>query len=163
MNEAWNERNCKNLPVLLFCIHWFCIPNPVMPQCVFLELQSQVRPCYSSGSWLLLPTMVAWVQHGSDHVGFVVDKVALGRFLRVLQFPLLIIPWTAPCSSSSIIQGWYNTLNSERCTKWTQSSNPSQTYNLKQVSAATFSIHKQNGKVQVGQCFMYPPKIHHLI
>jgi hypothetical protein len=39
---------------------------------------------------------------GSIHVGFVVDKVALGRFLRVLRFPLQIYNSTiAPYSSIS--------------------------------------------------------------
>jgi hypothetical protein len=38
---------------------------------------------------------------GSGHVGFVVDKVALG------QFPLpILIPPTAPHSPSSIVRGW---------------------------------------------------------
>jgi hypothetical protein len=42
-------------------------------------------------------------------------------FLRVLRFPLPIrIPPISP-QSSSIIWGWYNTLNSGRSTKWTQS------------------------------------------
>jgi hypothetical protein len=42
-------------------------------------------------------------------------------FLRVLQFPLpILIPPTAPHSSSSIIRGWYNRPNSGRRTKWTQ-------------------------------------------
>jgi hypothetical protein len=43
-------------------------------------------------------------------------------FLRVLRFPLpILIPLTAPHSSSSIIRGWYNRTNSDRRTKWTQS------------------------------------------
>jgi hypothetical protein len=43
---------------------------------------------------------------GSGHVGFMVDKVALGvGFLRVLRFPLtILIPPTATLSSS-IIRG----------------------------------------------------------
>jgi hypothetical protein len=49
-------------------------------------------------------------EHGSGHVGFVVDKVALGAgFLWVLRFPLpIFIPPIAPQSSSSIIWGLYN-------------------------------------------------------
>jgi hypothetical protein len=44
------------------------------------------------------------------------------RFLRVLRFPLpILIPRTAPHSSSSIIRGWYNRPTSGRRTKWTQS------------------------------------------
>jgi hypothetical protein len=60
---------------------------------------------------------------GSDHVGFVVDKVALGQvFLQVLRFPLSIfIPPIAPQSPSSIIRGWYSRPNTGRPTKWTQS------------------------------------------
>jgi hypothetical protein len=44
-------------------------------------------------------------------------------FLRVLRFPLpILIPLTAPHSSSSIIRGWYiRTVSGRRRTKWTQS------------------------------------------
>jgi hypothetical protein len=43
-------------------------------------------------------------------------------FLRVLRFPLpILIPPTAPHSSSPIIRGWYDRPNSGRRTKWTQS------------------------------------------
>jgi hypothetical protein len=47
---------------------------------------------------------------GSGHVGFVVDKVALGAgFLRVLRLSLAIyIPAIAPQSPSSIIWSWHN-------------------------------------------------------
>jgi hypothetical protein len=42
-------------------------------------------------------------------------------FLRVHRFPLpILIPPTAPHSSSSIIRGWYNRPISGRRTKWTQ-------------------------------------------
>jgi hypothetical protein len=45
-----------------------------------------------------------------------------GTFLLVLRFPLpILIPPTAPHSSSSIIRGWYNRQISGRRTKWTQS------------------------------------------
>jgi hypothetical protein len=43
-------------------------------------------------------------------------------FLRVLRFPLpILIPPTAPHSSSTIIRGWHNRPVSGRRTKWTQS------------------------------------------
>jgi hypothetical protein len=43
-------------------------------------------------------------------------------FLRVLRLPLpILIPPTAPHSSSSIIRGWYNRPVSDRRTKWSQS------------------------------------------
>jgi hypothetical protein len=43
-------------------------------------------------------------------------------FLRVLRFPLqILIPPTAPRSSSSVSRGWYSRLISGRHTKWTQS------------------------------------------
>jgi hypothetical protein len=43
-------------------------------------------------------------------------------FLRVFRFPLpILIPPTAPHSSSSISRGWYNRPISGRRTKWTQS------------------------------------------
>jgi hypothetical protein len=48
-------------------------------------------------------------------------KLLGARFLRVLRFFLPLIPPTAPHSTSSIIRRWYNRLNSDRRTKWTQS------------------------------------------
>jgi hypothetical protein len=45
-------------------------------------------------------------------------------FLRVLRFPLPIIPPIAPYSSSSNNRGWYNRPNSGRRAKWTQSRPP---------------------------------------
>jgi hypothetical protein len=43
-------------------------------------------------------------------------------FLRILQFPLpILIPPTAPYSSSPIVRGWYYRSVSGRRTKWTQS------------------------------------------
>jgi hypothetical protein len=41
-------------------------------------------------------------------------------FLQVLWISMPIIPPTAPHSSSSIIRGWYNSLNSDWRTTWTQ-------------------------------------------
>jgi hypothetical protein len=52
----------------------------------------------------------------SGHVGFVVDTVALGKFFRVLRFPLrIVIP-----GSLSIIRGGYNRPISGRRAEWTQ-------------------------------------------
>jgi hypothetical protein len=43
-------------------------------------------------------------------------------FLQVFRFPLpILIPLTAPHSSSSVIWDWYSRPNSGWCTKWTQS------------------------------------------
>jgi hypothetical protein len=42
-------------------------------------------------------------------------------FLRVLRFPLTIIPSAPPHSSLYVIRGWYNRLNCGRRIKWTQS------------------------------------------
>jgi hypothetical protein len=43
-------------------------------------------------------------------------------FLRVLGFPVpILVPRTAPHSSSSIIQGWYDRPNSGQHIEWTQS------------------------------------------
>jgi hypothetical protein len=58
----------------------------------------------------------------SDHVGFVVDRMAFigAGFLRVFRFPLpILIPPTA-LHSSSMIRGWYNRPIIGRRTKWTQ-------------------------------------------
>jgi hypothetical protein len=50
----------------------------------------------------------------SGHVGFVVNKVALGQvFSEYFGFPCQFL-------SSSIIWGWYNRPISGRRTKWTQ-------------------------------------------
>jgi hypothetical protein len=47
---------------------------------------------------------------GSGHVGFVVDKVALGQvFSEYFGFPMpIFIPPISPQSPLSIIWGWYN-------------------------------------------------------
>jgi hypothetical protein len=73
-----------------------------------------------------LPPRRPGFQVRSGHMGFVVDKVALGAgFLQVLRFPLpILIPPTAPHSSSSIIRDWYNRPISGRRTKWTNKSHP---------------------------------------
>jgi hypothetical protein len=53
-----------------------------------------------------------------EHVGFVVDKVALGRVFSVLRFPLPInIP---PMSIIIITWGWHNCPISGRSAEWTQ-------------------------------------------
>jgi hypothetical protein len=55
----------------------------------------------------------------SGHVGFVVDRVALGQvFSKYFGFPCQFsFPTTDPHSSSSIIQDWYNRTISGRRTK----------------------------------------------
>jgi hypothetical protein len=54
-----------------------------------------------------LPTVVAQAQNRSGHVGFVVDKVALGQFLlKYFGSPANI--HSTNCSTISIIWGWYN-------------------------------------------------------
>jgi hypothetical protein len=52
-----------------------------------------------------IPSRRPWIEPRSGHVGFVVDKVALGQvFFRVLRFPLpILIPPTAP--HSFVIRG----------------------------------------------------------
>jgi hypothetical protein len=59
------------------------------------------------------PPRRAEIEPRSGHVRFVVDRVVLGQsFRRVFRFPLpVLIPPTAPHSSSSIIQGSYNSPN----------------------------------------------------
>jgi hypothetical protein len=58
---------------------------------------------------LCLPKRRPEFEPRSGHVGFVVDKVAVGQvFLRVRRFPLPILIPTALYSSSSIIRGWYS-------------------------------------------------------
>jgi hypothetical protein len=55
-------------------------------------------------------------------------------FLRVLWFSLpILIPLTAPQSSSTIILGWYNRPISVRCTEWTQSHPTTRNSHVRQV------------------------------
>jgi hypothetical protein len=54
----------------------------------------------------------------SGHVGFVVDKVALGHILSTLVSSTILIPLTAPLTSSSIIRGWCNRPNSGWVPSW---------------------------------------------
>jgi hypothetical protein len=57
---------------------------------------------------------------GSIHVGFVVDKVALGQvFSEYFGFPCMpiFIPPISPKSPSPIIRGWYNRSVSGRSTQ----------------------------------------------
>jgi hypothetical protein len=70
-----------------------------------------------------LPTTAAMVRgHGRSCGIRGGQSGARAGFLRVLRFPLpILIPPTAPHSSSSIIRGWYNRPISGRLTKWTQS------------------------------------------
>jgi hypothetical protein len=66
-----------------------------------------------------LPTAVARVLSQVTSCGICGGHNGSGTsFLRVLRFPLpILIPLTAPHSSSSIIQGWYNRPNSGERTK----------------------------------------------
>jgi hypothetical protein len=70
-----------------------------------------------------LPTAAARVRTQVRSCWICGEQSGTGEdFLRVLLFPLpILIPPTAPHSSSSIIRGWYNRPNSGRRTKWTQS------------------------------------------
>jgi hypothetical protein len=74
----------------------------------------EVSSVEAKGLAIVLKRLVAGFpprRPGSSHVGFVVDKVALGAgFLRVLlRFPLpIFIPPISPQSPSPIIWGWYN-------------------------------------------------------
>jgi hypothetical protein len=68
-----------------------------------------------------LQTEVAWdrVQVRSYRIRG--GQSGTGGFLRILWFPLQIIPPTAPHSSSSVIRVWYNKPNSEQHAKWNYS------------------------------------------
>jgi hypothetical protein len=70
----------------------------------------------------------------SGHVGFVVDKAALGQFFsKYFGFPFQFsIHPLLHISSSSIIRGWYNRPVSVRRTKCTQS-HPTQRKGKKQL------------------------------
>jgi hypothetical protein len=69
-----------------------------------------------------LPIAAAWVRAQIRSCGIYGGESGTGiGFLRIHRFPLpIFIPPTAPHSSSSIIRGWYNRVNSGRRTKWTQ-------------------------------------------
>jgi hypothetical protein len=70
-----------------------------------------------------LPTAAARVRSRDRSRGICGGQSGTGAdFLGVLLFPLpILIAPTAPHSSSSIIQGWYNMPNNGRRTTWTQS------------------------------------------
>jgi hypothetical protein len=91
------------VPSALITIPTVILPLGVLPSTMwipfFTRSQGSKRwPCHAQAVSRWLPTAVAGFEAGSGHVGFVVDKVALGAgFLRVLRF---ILP-TAPHSPSS--------------------------------------------------------------
>jgi hypothetical protein len=70
-----------------------------------------------------LPTAAARVRVQVRSCGICDGQSDTGAgFFRVFRFPLpILIPPTAPLSSSSIIRGWYNRPISGRRTKWTVS------------------------------------------
>jgi hypothetical protein len=77
--------------------------------------------------WLL--TAAARVRTQDQSCGFCDGQSGSGvGFLRVLWYPLpILIPPTAPHSSSSIIRGWYSRQNCERRTKWIHLTPPQET------------------------------------
>jgi hypothetical protein len=78
-----------------------------------------------SETWHILLTegiIVCSGQPRPGYKGLVVDKMAReAGLLRVIQFPLALIPPTALRSSSSIIRGWYIKPKRGQRAKWTQS------------------------------------------
>jgi hypothetical protein len=70
-----------------------------------------------------LPTAASRVRNQVMSCGIYGGQSGTGAgFLLVLRFPLpILIPPTAPHSSSSVIRGWYNRPVNGRRSKWTQS------------------------------------------
>jgi hypothetical protein len=70
-----------------------------------------------------IPTAAARVRSSVRSCGICGKQSGTGAgFLPVIRFPLpILIPPTAPHSSSSIIRGWYNRPNSGEHAKWIQS------------------------------------------
>jgi hypothetical protein len=101
---------------------------------MYFESKPLLLIIFYSGTYLLghaiaqavsrrLPTAANRVRAQVSSCGTCGGQSGTGAgFLRVLQFPLtILIPPTAPHSSSSIIRDWYNRPISGRRTKWTQS------------------------------------------
>jgi hypothetical protein len=94
------------------------------------------------------PTVAARVLAQAGHVGFMLNKVALGS-VRVLLFPLpIIIPPTIP-HSSSLIRGWYNMPVSGRSTKWTVTPHPTE------YKKYLHKLHKHKHKIQKKGSILY--------
>jgi hypothetical protein len=107
------------------------------------EGRSVCRPCHSSGAWL--PTMAAQVRTHVNSCGNCDASSGIeAGYLRVFRFPLpILIPPTAPHSSSSTIWDWYNRPHSSRRTKWTQSHpNPKKLKKKSQYVRSTKVLHQ---------------------
>jgi hypothetical protein len=94
-----------------FCLWWSQVTNKTWGRAIAHAVSCR------------LPTAAARIRDQVRTWGICGGQSGTGAgLLRVLRFPLpIIIPPTAPHSSSSIIQGWYSRPISGRRTKWTQS------------------------------------------
>jgi hypothetical protein len=81
----------------------------------FIHIYIDIKGCAIAQAVIRRPpTAAAWIRSQVRLCGICgVQSGAGASFLQVLRFPLpVFIPPTAPHSSSSIIQGWYNRPNS---------------------------------------------------
>jgi hypothetical protein len=94
----------------------FELPYLTITQRRYLRL----RTCHNSGNrWL--PNSAVRVRARVKSCGICGGQNDTGAgFLRVLRFPLPIVPMIAAHSSSSIIRDWCNRPNGGRCDKWAQ-------------------------------------------